>query len=93
MIDPRKIDLETGLANLELMKIGKAPIGPDGKKINLHHMIQTEKGSIAEISKTMHQQKTKIIHINPNSMGSGIKRSTFDTWREAYWKNRAKDFM
>jgi filamentous hemagglutinin len=93
IIDPRKIDTKTGKTNLELMKSGKAPKGPDGESVNLHHMIQTKKGGIAEITQEMHQKKTKIIHINPNSMGSGIKRSAFDTWREAYWKNRAKDFM
>ena len=40
LIDPTKIDSRTGLSNLELMKSGRAPKGPDGKPINLHHTIR-----------------------------------------------------
>ncbi|UQW71985.1 DUF6861 domain-containing protein [Pseudomonas avellanae] len=35
--------------NLERMASGRAPIGVDGESINLHHMIQTQSGGIAEL--------------------------------------------
>jgi hypothetical protein len=74
------------------MQQGIAPIGPDGKSINLHHMTQTNDSAIAEITQSFHQENTKVIHINPNTIPSGIDRSAFDTWKKTYWKNRANDF-
>ena len=91
LIDPKIIN-KKGISNLHQMKMGKAPHGIDGEKIELHHMLQTQKGPIAEVTQTFHQQYTKIIHINPSSIPSGINRSHFKTWRENYWKERAKDF-
>lgn len=74
------------------MKAGLAPIGPDGKSINLHHMIQTSESAIVEVTQDFHQGNKSIIHINPSSTPSGINRKEFNNWRTAYWKNRAKDF-
>ncbi|MDC0934976.1 HNH/ENDO VII family nuclease [Pirellulales bacterium] len=91
LIDPSLID-SRGRSNLERMKKGLAPLGPDGKSINLHHTIQTQGGAIAEVSQTFHQQNSKIIHINPNSTPSGIDRGLFDKWKRDYWKDRANDF-
>lgn len=39
LVDPGRLDSQTGLTNLELMKNGLAPYGPDGKKVNLHHYV------------------------------------------------------
>ncbi|UFJ43393.1 HNH/ENDO VII family nuclease [Brevibacillus humidisoli] len=75
------------------MKQGLAPIGPDGKSINLHHTIQTNDSPIAEVTQTFHKDNHSIIHINPNTIPSGINRAEFDKWRKAYWKNRANDFI
>jgi hypothetical protein len=75
------------------MQQGIAPIGPDGKSVNLHHMTQTNDSAIAEVTQSFHQQNTKIIHINPNTIPSGIDRGTFDVWKKNYWKNRANDFI
>lgn len=74
------------------MELGLAPLGPDGKSINLHHMIQTNDSSIAEVTATFHQTNSKVIHINPNTVPSGINRNEFDAWRKTYWINRANDF-
>ncbi|RPD83003.1 hypothetical protein EGK75_13745, partial [Neisseria weixii] len=93
LIKPDFIDSKTGKTNLELMKMGRAPIGPDGKPINLHHMIQTQNGPIAEVTQTFHQKNSAIIHINTgNNIPSGINRVEFNKWRANYWTNRAKDF-
>lgn len=92
LIDTNKIDPKTGLTNLELMKSGRAPKGPDGKPVNLHHLTQRHDGGIAEVTQTFHQKNSSTIHINPSSTPSGINRSQFNKWRADYWKERAKDF-
>jgi hypothetical protein len=91
LIDPKKMDSK-GRTNVLRMKKGLAPLGPDGKPINLHHMLQAQDGAIAEMTQTFHQKNSKIIHINPNTTPSGIDRKTFDSWKRDYWKDRAKDF-
>jgi hypothetical protein len=74
------------------MEQGLAPIGSDGKSVNLHHMLQTNDSPIAEVTQTFHQQNSKVIHINPNTIPSGIDRVQFNNWRSSYWMNRANDF-
>ena len=93
LIDLSRIDLQTGLTNKQLMQNGLAPYGTDGKKINLHHMLQAQDGPIAEVSQSFHQNNAKIIHINSGSdIPSGIDRSKFDKWKKDYWKTRFYDF-
>ncbi len=92
LFDPNFLDKKSGLTNLELMKKGRAPIGADGKPINLHHMTQQHEGAIAEVTQTFHQQNLKVIHINSSSTPSGINRAKFNKWRANYWKNRATGF-
>lgn len=75
------------------MASGRAPIGPDGKSIELHHTTQRQTSSIAETTYTFHKQNSKTIHINPNTISSGINRNEFGKWRGSYWENRAKDFI
>jgi hypothetical protein len=81
-----------GRTNLERMEKGLAPLGPDGKPINLHHMTQRNESSIAEVTQTFHKENSTIIHINPNTIPSGINRNEFDKWRKDYWKHRVSDF-
>ena len=61
--------------------------------IVLHHSVQTNDSALIEMTQTFHQQYTKTIHINPNSIPSGIDREEFNKFRREYWINRAKDFM
>ena len=74
------------------MKEGLAPYGPDFKKIELHHMLQTKQGPIAEVTHTFHKQNQTVIHINPSIIPSGINRSEFKQWKKQYWKIRSQDF-
>ena len=78
--------------NLERLANGLAPIGSDGRSVNLHHMTQRQDGAIAEVTQSFHQQYSDRIHINPNTIPSGINRNQFNKWRSNYWKNRANDF-
>lgn len=91
IIDPNRVD-KMGRTNIERMEQGLAPLGSDGKSVNLHHMTQTNDSAIAEVTQTFHQQNKGVIHINPNTIPSGIDRNTFNSWRKSYWKNRANDF-
>ena len=91
LIDPTRIDPETGRTNLELMRAGRAPIGPDGYPVNLHHLTQSQSGAIAEMTQTLHRTNHGILHM-PNTVPSGINRTQFNAWRRDYWRNRASDF-
>ncbi|MFL0439938.1 HNH/ENDO VII family nuclease, partial [Enterococcus pernyi] len=91
IIDINKIDVK-GRSNLQRMELGLAPLGPDDNPINLHHMTQRDISSIAEVEQSFHQINSKTIHINSNSVPSGIDRKSFNKWRADYWKNRANDF-
>jgi RHS repeat-associated protein len=91
LIDAALVDAR-GRSNLQRMQQGLAPIGPDGKSINLHHTIQTADSPLAEMTATFHQQNSAVIHINPNTIPSGINRPAFDAFRRDYWINRANDF-
>lgn len=93
LINPNFVDPKSGKTNLELMQMGRAPIGPDGSPINLHHMIQSQNGAIAEVTQSFHQQNYSTIHINTGGLPSGINRSEFDAWRREYWRGRAVDFQ
>ena len=98
MIDPNQISEweENGIkysgTNLERMATGRAPIGSDGKSIELHHLTQTNDGAIAEMSKTFHQQNSGFLHINTGQLPSNIDRNQFTTWRKNYWRDRAKNW-
>ena len=91
IINQSQLD-KMGRSNVERMEQGLAPLGPDGKSVNLHHLTQTNNSSIAEVTQTFHQENTSVIHINPNTIPSGIDRSAFNSWRTSYWKYRANDF-
>lgn len=91
LIDPRLVT--NGRTNLERMSGGNAPYGPDGERVELHHMLQTESGPLAEVSGTFADRYKSTIHINPNAWGTGIGRNSFKTYRRAYWQHRAGDFQ
>lgn len=91
IIDPNLVDAR-GRTNLQRMDQGLAPIGSDGNPVNLHHMLQTNDGPIAEVTQNFHQQNSKVIHINPNTIPSGIDRNQFNQWKSDYWQNRANYF-
>lgn len=74
--------------NMRLMQRGKAPIGYDGKKINLHHMTQRNSSSLAEVTSSFHTKHFKTLHIYTRNNPEKINRRAFAKYREAYWKNR-----
>ena len=89
-----------GRTNLDWALGGLAPIGADGKSINLHHSKQQANGPLFELSATSHQQygHTNALHpyrVTPNPDGTKfnpydpVDRKVFDVDRKQYWKDRA----
>ncbi|WP_229799428.1 HNH/ENDO VII family nuclease [Couchioplanes azureus] len=80
-----------GRTNLKRMQQGLAPMGPDGKPLNLHHMLQTQDGPIAEVTHSMHFDNYYELHWKVGTkIPSGIDRKAFEAWKSQYWKDRAK---
>lgn len=59
------------------MASGRAPIGYDGKSVELHHLSQTEvngfagtRGSLAEVGSVFHSQNSSILHVPSNAAQS-----------------------
>jgi hypothetical protein len=44
------------------MENGYAPIGPDGKQINLHHVLGQESGPMVELQASTHQKFSSELH-------------------------------
>lgn len=93
-IDPYYVDPNTGKTNLELMEEGRAPYGSDGKKVELHHVTQTEPGTMVEITDTQHSEYYKQLHglvEDGNSFRNDpVKKKQYNNFREKYWKWRAQ---
>ncbi|MDN0200835.1 HNH/ENDO VII family nuclease, partial [Streptomyces sp. S.PNR 29] len=83
-----------GRTNLKRMQQGLAPMGPDDQPLNLHHMLQTQDGPIAEVTKRMHLDENyhQLHWKSGTKIPSGIDRPEFKKWKEQYWKDRAKGF-
>lgn len=65
LIDPNRVD-DLGRTNKQRMEKGLAPIGDDGKEINLHHMTQDEPGAMAEVKSSFHSDNDRVLHMYSN---------------------------
>lgn len=74
-----------GRTNIQRMEQKLAPIGIDGKSVNIHPLDQTNNGSVIEITATEHQQNYSKLHTNTGQSPSQINRSEFDKWKGEYW--------
>ncbi|MEC1753860.1 T7SS effector LXG polymorphic toxin [Bacillus mojavensis] len=95
-IDINRVDPDTGKTNLQIMKKGDAPYANDGTKVNLHHLIQEESGTMLEIPESWHNKYSKVLH---GLKGNGqsfrndpILEKQYNNFRKRYWKWRAKQF-
>ena len=79
-------DRWSGKTNMDLIKEGKAPYGPDGEWINLHHIGQKPDSPLAELTNT--EQKTYDSILHDKTKSSEIERPVFRTEKQAYWMNR-----
>ncbi|WP_309247225.1 HNH/ENDO VII family nuclease [Shewanella sp. VB17] len=89
--------IEDGWTNLDLMKNGNAPIGPDGKQINLHHILGKEPGPMVELQASTHKKFHKPLHgLIENGRSFRNDPSSlyqYEKFKLNYWKQRAKDFQ
>lgn len=95
-IDFNYVDPKSGVSNLEKMRAGRAPIGNDGKPIQLHHILQKEVGPLVEIREITHQEYSKILH-GIGSNNDSFRNDTtlnrqFNNFRISYWKWRAAQY-
>ncbi|KAG9576735.1 hypothetical protein KCV01_g17297, partial [Aureobasidium melanogenum] len=88
--------IKDGWTNLDLMNNGYAPIGPDGKQINLHHILGQESGPMVELQATTHQTFSKQLHgliENGRSFRNDpILTKQYNDFRREWWTARAGDF-
>ncbi len=72
--------------NMDLIKEGKAPYGPDGEYVNLHHIGQKADSPLAELTNTEHKQNDGVLH--NKTKDSEIERPVFRAERQQYWMAR-----
>ena len=86
IFDPHFVDAK-GRSNLQRMEKGLAPIGKDGKSVQIHHFKQRGEAKRIEVTATEHR---KIRH---DKLGnSEIDRVEFAKERRQHWKLRRWDF-
>jgi hypothetical protein len=88
--------LKNGYTNKRLIEEGAAPIGSDGKQINLHHLLGKEPGPMIELTTTRHELYGTRLH-DMIENGSGVHHSNkvneaYKRFKRSYWKARANDF-
>ena len=88
--DPAFVDKQ-GRTNVQRMEQGLAPIGKDGKSVNIHHIDQTNYGPVIEITATEHQKNYSKLHANRGKLPSQINRNEFNAWRINYWVWRSEN--
>ena len=93
-IDFGRVDPKTGKTNYQLIKSGRPPIWKDGTKIELHHLIQKEPGSMVELPSSMHKEYDRILHGLVENGGSfrndPVLKKQYENFRSKYWRWRAK---
>ena len=80
-----------GRTNIERMNRGMAPIGKDGKAVELHHLLQTEDGGLIELTQTAHRGKGTYAfwHNTDSSFTSVVDHGkSWTNFTKSYWKWR-----
>jgi len=95
IINPFHVD-EDGRLNLHRMLNGRAPIGPDGRSVNLHHWLREDPAPegelvlLGELTREIHTRESGVLHFP----SEGIRdRTRFNNFRELYWQGRAMDIV
>ncbi len=80
-----------GRTNQERMEQGLAPLTPEGRPYELHHIGQHQDSPLAELTMQEHRGKGNdtILHIKTRE--SEIDREKFDMERAEHWQNRADE--
>ena len=96
-IDFDYYDAENGETNLEKMLDGRAPIGNDGKPVQLHHVLQKESGPMVEVREVTHREYYRILHgLGGHGMSfrnDPLLKRQYNNFRASYWKWRARTYI
>lgn len=78
------------------MKKRRAPIGSDGKPVQLHHLTQQESGSMVEILESTHQKYSNQLHglieDRQSFRNNPMLEKQYNNFRSKYWKRRHEQF-
>ena len=89
--------INDGWTNVDLMRQGYAPIGSDGKQMNLHHILGQESGPMVELTTTTHQNFSRQLHglieDGRSFRNDPILNRQYNGFRREWWKTRAEDFQ
>lgn len=87
----------TGRTNLQRMKNGDAPIGSDGRPVQLHHVLQKESGPMAEVREVTHTEYHRTLHGLVDSGGSFRNNKDLErqyaNFKKKYWRWRANQYV
>jgi hypothetical protein len=74
---------------------GRAPLGNDGKPVNLHHISGEEPGAMLEMQQSIHQKISKNLHffIEKSFRNNKDADKHFNDFKNDHWINRAKDII
>jgi hypothetical protein len=77
--------------NTARMERGRAPIGVDGRPVEIHHEAQRPDGRLIEMTQTQHRggDNFRLNHGNIGQQPSSIDRQQFAKDRRAYWRQQA----
>lgn len=89
------IDMEQkdgfGRTNKERMEQGFAPLDPDGRPYELHHIGQHQDSPLAELTMQEHRGKENFSVLHHPLEESEIDREAFNHERAEHWKNRVDE--
>jgi hypothetical protein len=80
---------EFGRTNRERMEQGLAPLGKDGKPIELHHIGQKPDSPLAELTQEEHRGRGNDTILHDKAKPTEIDRGEFQKEKEGHWETRA----
>ncbi|MBP2114103.1 hypothetical protein J2Z70_004264 [Paenibacillus silagei] len=81
-----------GQTNKERMARGLAPLTPDGKTVELHHIGQKADSPLAELTMEQHRGKGNDTILHDKKIESAIDRIAFNAEKAEHWKRRAEAY-
>lgn len=75
--------------NQDLLLVGSAPIGADGKSMNLHHLTRRQPGILVLVPESFYQQNSELLHFRSTQhmiQPKPVDRAAFNSWKETALK-------
>jgi hypothetical protein len=86
--------LDAGATNKQLMAEGKAPIGSDGRQVELHHVLGAEPGPMIELLASTHDKHHRPLHglVDSSFRNDSSLENQYDAFRRVWWMQRSNDY-